>query len=156
MVLVTYNDVKAYLRQIAHEHRGIQGFESGNFDRLMHYFGQRRVKTPIMFAEWPTLGMEDFNDQTEGIFSFGLYILKAVPKTNYEDQDDAINDCTEIARDIMTRFILDQEENSLIVRLNFQIEPVTFMTIDNCFGAKFDIELGDHTGFVYDPAKWNS
>lgn len=154
MALETYNDLKDYLQQLASEHKGIKDFSSGNFDRLKHFFGGKRPKTPVLFVEWPSLNLADYDDQTEGLFTFGVFLLKVVGADKFDDQDDAINECTELARDMMARMVKDQQENGSIFRIDFTIEPVTFLMIDNCFGAKFEISLGDHTGLVYDSTKW--
>ena len=155
MALETYNDLKTYLQQLATDHTDINDFQSGNFDRLKHTFGGKSVQAPVMFVEWPSLNLADYDDNTEGKFQFGLFILYAVARDKFDDQDNAINNATEILRNIIARWIrVDKPESSYIIEVDQIIEPVTFLMIDNCFGAKVEVSIGDHIGLVHDETKW--
>lgn len=153
------SQIKAYFQTIVARHTELAHFCYGNITRLQQLFKQTMTEDEyVLYLEWPQKRYRDNSGTVDAQLNPSISVLKSCNKENYAAQDAAIEKCMEILDDIIIRMRKEVHLNGHIFKISDMqqpVDPVTTYMIDNCFGCRVPIYLGDWVSVTPNPAKWS-
>lgn len=152
------NDIKTYFSDtIVANHVELAHFAYGSHTRLMKLFKTTATKDDfILYLEWPEKRYRDNDGAIEAQLQPHMGIYKAVNKEDDATQDDVIDKCYEILDDILIRMRTELFASGFIFSINDlgTIQPVYHMLIDNAFGCRVQMPMGDWVATGLKVNKW--
>jgi hypothetical protein len=157
MALDNYNDLRDYNRDtIVALNTDLTDFVYGDIKRLQEANANLDTGAKIMFMEFPSINPRDRDGSVDVKYSTGISILSNPNSELMDDQDTAMAENMEIAREILLRYRRDQPLLGHHFTINDvqKIDPVRLYTGAGWIGCRFEVDLGDWMGTALNAAKW--
>jgi len=153
------SDLKTYFEDtIVRNHLDLAHFVYGDHSQLQNLFHRTAKKDEyILFLEWPEKRYQDDGGSVSNRMEPFISVLKAVNKEDFTAQNETIDKCYEILEDVIMRMRSEVFENGHIFRISEmgRIQPVYHMMIDNAFGVRVQVPMGDWVSTQKDTGKWH-
>lgn len=153
------SDLVAYFRDtIVALHSELSVFIYGDHEQLQAAMKKSIEKDDyILFLEWPEKRYDDDGGSIVARLEPSISILKAINKQDFAAQNNTIDKCYEILNDVIIRMRQEKFEDGHIFRIAEmgRVKPVYHMLIDNAFGVRVQIPMGDWVSTGNDVSKWS-
>jgi hypothetical protein len=157
--LSTPTQVKEYFETvIVANHIELAHFAYGSHQRLEKVFSKAAKKDEyVLYLEWPEKRYADQDGSITARLQPHIGVYRAVNKENDARQDLVIDKCYEILDDIIIRMRSEIFLQGNVFSINDigTIQPVYHMMIDNAFGCRVQMAVGDWISTQVNTGKWS-
>jgi len=163
-----HSDYISFFEDLATKHKSIlhspteKHFFRANIEEVITGL-RSKIKFPAMVLESYEVRLIDYKSDNIYMAPVGAFsIIDKVERDNYDKENEAINTCMLIGIDIITA--IREEYQNFRNNPNRKIkyfDPATVTgykvgpLFENCFGYRFEFQIGNPLSLKYDASKWN-
>ncbi len=157
----THKQISDYMKQLSVLNDNINSFFRFNISDIQGGI-RAKINFPAMALESPEgnfVGSNTNNSLDSKLFAFTIFDKPS--RGNFDQEDDMLDDCELIGKQILARMRYDSLVPASVIYRLFKLEKVQYHKVgpvftDHLFGYRFEVELSDaKVNMQINPADWS-
>lgn len=142
---MTAAEFATYMEGLATKHSLIDFSVYGSLAKLQAEWAKVDNGRTCLMIEFPGMRVRDQGGSIDGRYVAGISVISATTNNDYTAEAADISLGFDICVDLLTRMRYDMSQSDYVFYINdvSEIQPVTFYTLENAHGARFEVEFGE-------------